>query len=233
MIEYIKDLWYKNGYMYLLILAGIIILVLALFRIGKRGTYNSKLPPIKDIIRESLRNHIPNEVTRNINMGYNNSMNSQYDSRTQFDQYDSHSMSAPYDSRTQFASYDPYRDNTAKNAGESKPERRCREILQSLFGKPFNKYRPDVLRNPVTKDYNLEIDCYNPEMRLGLEYNGKQHYVYNPFFHKTRDAFENQKYRDEIKRRLCKEMGITLIEVPYTVKYKDLEKYIIKKLRSI
>lgn len=210
MIGYIKDLWYKNGYMYLLILAGIIILVLALFRIGKRGTYNSKLPPIKDIIRESLKNHIPNEVTRNINMGNIN-----------------------YDSPSQFASYDPYRDNTAKNAGESKPERRCREILQSLFGKPFNKYRPDVLRNPVTKDYNLEIDCYNPEMRLGLEYNGKQHYVYTPYFHKTRDAFENQKYRDEIKRRLCKEMGITLIEVPYTVKYKDLEKYIIKKLRSI
>ncbi|MDB4726515.1 hypothetical protein OAF54_03670 [bacterium] len=119
---------------------------------------------------------------------------------------------------------------------DSSGEIECKRVLEKLFNKPFNKIRPNYLRNPVTStkasSHNLEIDCYNDELKLGVEYNGRQHYEYVPFFHRNKDAFYNQKYRDELKRIYCKENGIKLIEVPYTVKVPDIENYIIKQLPS-
>ena len=118
---------------------------------------------------------------------------------------------------------------------ESKGEIECRRVLEKLFKKPFPKARPDFMRNPVTSgpegDFNLELDCYNPELRLAVEYNGVQHYKYIPFMHgNNRAAFQNQKYRDYVKKDLCQKNGVKLIEVPYTVKIGDIENYIIKNL---
>lgn len=116
---------------------------------------------------------------------------------------------------------------------ESRSEIKCREILERYFKKPFRKARPNFLRNHITGRHNLELDCYNPELRLALEYNGAQHYKYIPFFHPTKDAFYNQKYRDDMKHRLCKENGIRLIEIPYTVNYNELENYIVSILKKL
>lgn len=117
---------------------------------------------------------------------------------------------------------------------ESKGEIECRRVLEDLFKKPFSKERPDFLRNPVTGNaYNCELDCYNPELNLAVEYNGVQHYKYVPYFHRTKDAFYNQKYRDQWKKRTCNDYGVNLIEVPYTVKVKDIRQYLIRELKSI
>ncbi len=117
---------------------------------------------------------------------------------------------------------------------ESKGELECRKVLQQIFNRSFSKARPDFLNNPVTGgSHNLELDCYCPELRLAIEYNGSQHYKYIPYFHKTRDAFTNQKYRDELKRRMCRDNGITLIEVPYTVKVPDIRNHLIRKLSAL
>ena len=111
--------------------------------------------------------------------------------------------------------------------GESKGETECRRVLQNIFKKPFSKARPDFLRNEVTgNNFNLELDCFNEELRLAVEYNGIQHYKYTPYFHKSYEHFLNQKYRDYMKRTMCKEAGITLIEVPYTVKIQDIYKFL-------
>jgi hypothetical protein len=116
---------------------------------------------------------------------------------------------------------------------ESKGEIECKRVLEKIFNKPFNKIRPHFLNNPVTGgEFNLELDCYNDELKLGVEYSGKQHYEYIPFFHKNKEAFYNQKYRDELKRRICKDNNIILIEVPYTVKIEDIEKYLLKELKK-
>lgn len=110
---------------------------------------------------------------------------------------------------------------------ESRGEQECRRVLQEIFQRPFHKARPDFLRNPITGGKNnLELDCFNPELRLAVEYSGRQHYVYTPHFHSSRDAFYNQKYRDDLKRRLCKQHGIYLIEVPYNVQIKQIEAYL-------
>lgn len=123
--------------------------------------------------------------------------------------------------------------NKRRPPQESKGELECRRILEGIFNKPFNKSRPDFLRNPVTGgEFNLEIDCYNPELRLGLEYSGVQHYKYSPYFHKNKEAFYNQKYRDDMKKRMCKENGVILIEVPYTVKIENISNFIKSELRK-
>jgi len=115
---------------------------------------------------------------------------------------------------------------------ESKGEIECRKVLQQLFGKPFNKARPNFLSNPVTGGHcNLELDCFDSDLRIAVEYNGVQHYKYIPYMHKNKEGFLNQKYRDDMKRRICKDNKILLIEVPYTVNVEDIKKYIEKELR--
>lgn len=114
-----------------------------------------------------------------------------------------------------------------QNSCESKGESVVRQYLNNRFNVVFDKIRN--LYNPITGQF-LEIDCYNDALKLGVEYQGKQHYVYTPFFHKNKEAFRNQQYRDELKRIYCRDAGIHLIEVPYTVKTSDIPYYLESKL---
>lgn len=127
--------------------------------------------------------------------------------------------------------YLPSQDKAKKPFQESKGEVECRRVVEKIYGKPFPKARPDFLRNPITVNFNLELDCYNDELKIGVEYNGVQHYKYTPYFHKNYEAFQNQKYRDYLKAEMCQKNGIKLIEVPYTVKVEDIEKHIMNKLK--
>ena len=112
---------------------------------------------------------------------------------------------------------------------ESSGEIECRRVAEKLTGKLFPKTRPNFLKNSVTSA-NLEIDCYCEELKTGIEYNGEQHYRYIPYFHSSRDAFTNTKYRDDMKKRLCEENNVKLIIVPYTVPVKDIEDYLKDKI---
>ena len=139
----------------------------------------------------------------------------------------------PFENPRKIFDYERSPSPTVRQGKESLGEGICRRHLERVFGRPFNKARPDFLRNPVTGgDFNLELDCFNPELKLALEYNGAQHYKYVPYFHRNKEAFYNQKYRDEMKRTKCKEHGIKLIEVPYTVKSDDLEAYVNSELKK-
>lgn len=127
----------------------------------------------------------------------------------------------------------PYNKTYKGPPKDSKGELECRRVLQRLFNRPFNKARPDFLNNPVTGGlHNLELDCYNQALGLAVEYSGKQHYEYNTFMHKNKDAFYNQKYRDELKSRMCKDHNVCLIVVSYKVKLEDIEKYLIQELQQ-
>ncbi len=113
----------------------------------------------------------------------------------------------------------------------NKTEEMCRTIIQKVYGKPFPSVRPDFLRSPMTRK-NLELDCYNEELRIALEYNGQQHYTFTAHFHKSKKNFYSQVHRDDWKRKRCRELGIRLIEVPYWVIPIDLEDYIIRELKK-
>ena len=61
--------------------------------------------------------------------------------------------------------------------------------------------RPDFLQNPYT-GHNLELDVFLPRFPIGIEVQGPHH---------NRD--EEQMFRDRIKRQLCAEAGVHLIEI--------------------
>jgi hypothetical protein len=112
-----------------------------------------------------------------------------------------------------------------KVAGESKGETLCRDIAQKVFGKPFVKVRPKFLKNEVTGK-NLELDIYNEDIKVAIEFNGRQHYEFVPFFHKNYEDFLTQRYRDEMKKAKCKDEGIHLIEIRYDATPTDIESQI-------
>lgn len=66
-----------------------------------------------------------------------------------------------------------------------------------------------------------------------IEYNGKQHYEYIPFFHKGGMIdFEKQQRRDNLLREICKlyEDRITLIEIPYYMKENEIKETLTRVL---
>ncbi|ABF82063.1 hypothetical protein MIV033L [Invertebrate iridescent virus 3] len=127
---------------------------------------------------------------------------------------------------------DPITTGGGGKTTDSRGEVECRRFLETTFRVPFPKARPAFLRNPITGN-NLEIDCFNPTIGLGVEYNGKQHYAFNDFFHRNKEAAMNQQYRDELKRRMCHENGVVLIEVPYTIKLSDIGPFLYARLKNL
>jgi hypothetical protein len=99
----------------------------------------------------------------------------------------------------------------------------CKILEEFLKREVILHLRPNFLKNPDTKR-NLEIDMYDPHLKLGLEYNGKQHYSDVPFFHNSSSDFNKQKFRDELKIKLCEKEGITLIIIPYTIDSTTIDK---------
>ncbi len=92
-----------------------------------------------------------------------------------------------------------------------KSESALREILEELFATQFPNKRPFWLKSPQT-GARLELDCYSQELGVAFEYQGAQHYGPVSFFGGA-PCFEAQKERDEYKRQICKDRGVTLIEV--------------------
>ena len=124
-----------------------------------------------------------------------------------------------------------YNNINPTKSSSSKGEEICRIVLQEHFKKPFISCRPDMLKNEVTGK-NLELDCYNSELKLACEYNGRQHYEYDTYFHKTKEQFYAQKYRDILKKDMCKKNGIQLISVPYKIKHANIKEYILSQLSN-
>ena len=112
------------------------------------------------------------------------------------------------------------------NCSSYKSERLCRQYFQSFLGYNFPTKRLKCMEK-------LEFDGYCEEFHLAFEYQGKQHFERVPHFHKEDDALEKQQERDIKKKELCKQNGITLIEIPYAYNSRnpdELENYILKQL---
>lgn len=85
-------------------------------------------------------------------------------------------------------------------------------IIERITGRPFVKTR-------CILPSRLELDGYNDELKLAIEYNGAQHYVKNVGFHHREDgSFEKQLERDKLKIKECNDLGIKLIVIHYKTK---------------
>lgn len=131
--------------------------------------------------------------------------------------------------RCEMPPQDSYYNYRKSSRTDSKLEIATKHYLEKLTGRCFFKIRPKFLMNQST-GRSSEIDLFNKELYLAVEVNGKQHYQFVPQFHLTPDHFNSQLKRDEDKAMKCRQMGIRMIIVPYTIKENQLETFLHKKL---
>lgn len=113
---------------------------------------------------------------------------------------------------------------------------REKELLY-LITNIFNKYRIIYrdrsslkLKNEISKS-GLELDIYIPELKLAFEHLGIHHYKFTHFLNHSIEEFNLQKYRDRVKKRICKEKRINLIRIKYNEKLS--EQLILSKLKYL
>ena len=111
------------------------------------------------------------------------------------------------------------------NCQLSKHEKEVRTIVEIFFNKPFPKRRFKF------EDRRFELDCYCEELKLGIEYDGEQHFLPVSYWGGNEGLIKNQE-RDQFKDRACKELGITLIRVPYTQKL-NLKEFLLDLLPMV
>jgi hypothetical protein len=128
--------------------------------------------------------------------------------------------------KAQTLKYRPvYPQHLKRKKHRSKVEAYCCEIMEEIYGVPFNTTNPDFLRNPET-GRKLEIDCYNEDLKIGLEYNGPTHYLWPNYTTQTKEEFVKQIRRDQYKVDACDANGVYLITVPYNVPNEMLKSFI-------
>ena len=92
----------------------------------------------------------------------------------------------------------------------------CGCLSESSIASRLKKYFKDkyfaiieyrIVKNPDT-GRTMPYDIYIPEKNIFIEVNGKQHYSYNTFFHRSEDDFLKLKKHDRIKRKYARKNGI-------------------------
>jgi very-short-patch-repair endonuclease len=113
---------------------------------------------------------------------------------------------------------------------ESKGERKLSLILDNNHIQ-YEKQKTFVgcMSKGKKKCRKYPFDFYLPKYNLVIEFDGIQHFQPVNFWG-GKDSFESQKVRDEIKNQFCKDMGINIIRIPYTMKNNDVESFIKKEL---
>ncbi|MEN9407029.1 MAG: hypothetical protein RLZZ455_245 [Candidatus Parcubacteria bacterium] len=90
-------------------------------------------------------------------------------------------------------------------------ENTCRLYMENIFSNSFPKSKPKWLKND--KGNQLELDGYCEKLKLAFEYQGIQHYKSDGWF--SKEKVEKVKWRDEQKRKICNQNGVSLLIIPY------------------
>lgn len=110
--------------------------------------------------------------------------------------------------------YYPEHDWSQSKMGKivSKGQAMMFRLLQDIFPDTeiiMNYVHPNIVF-PVTSG-RMEFDVFIPKHQLALEFQGQHHYSWTPLYG---DPFLQQQ-RDQMKRTICKEAGITIVDVPF------------------
>ena len=100
-----------------------------------------------------------------------------------------------------------------------KTQTKLYDIIKQIFPKSqvIFDYKHPKLRFKES-NYPMEIDIWIPEKKLGIEYQGEQHFMehWSYKYSARKPQLQNIQSRDEEKRMACKEHNILLIEIDYT-----------------
>jgi hypothetical protein len=126
------------------------------------------------------------------------------------------------------ATYNQIKQGTWCPKCRNKGESEVRVIFESLLKKEFPQSYPSFLS--ISRHAHLQLDGYNEELGLAFEYDGPHHF--EPIVYKGKSIdFVKQIERDRIKDERCREYGVGLIRVKYTIKNK--KSFIVKRLKEL
>ncbi len=107
-----------------------------------------------------------------------------------------------------------------------------RIFIEAITGKKFPRSYPAWLIS--SNGTQLELDGYSKTLKIAFEHHGEQHFSANPyFFSKKTKTFEKRLAYDSQKRRLCRENGVHLIEIPELfsrTRIEDLQTLLVSEL---
>lgn len=122
--------------------------------------------------------------------------------------------------------FDDFKNKNKRRCDICSRKKSYPEVYISSF---LNKYNIEYKEQFKFKDCRykdlLKFDFYIPKKNLIIEYDGEYHYKDTNF----NKGFEEQKKRDRVKDKYCKEKNIKLIRVPYW-KFKNIDEILIKEL---
>lgn len=70
-----------------------------------------------------------------------------------------------------------------------------------------------VTEYPLGERLRLDVFCESYD--LGVEYHGRQHFMYVEHFHNDKEGFRDSQRRDERKLEICRDLGIALVAFRY------------------
>lgn len=95
------------------------------------------------------------------------------------------------------------------------------QIVQELF--PNQRIE---LEYNVAERGALFLDIFLPRLKIGFEFDGRQHFEYVEHFHGSKDNFLRARRRDYEKTERCEQLGITLVRVAY---YEEMDRESVRR----
>ena len=110
---------------------------------------------------------------------------------------------------------------------KSKYHLAARELLQEIFSgyTIVEEMKLPGSRDPAKKS-TLFLDFFIPNLQLGIEVHGQQHYQFCKFFHKTKAGFLTSIKRDFVKEDWCNLNKIELVVLKYSDSIEDWRRQI-------
>lgn len=100
-------------------------------------------------------------------------------------------------------------------------QRRVLDLVAEILDEDYEwEWSHPLVRNPET-GWLLFFDGYFPEQGLVVEFHGRQHYEYVPYWHKTEAAFKRRQWLDSLKAERARVLGLTYLEVRYDEPWED------------
>lgn len=97
----------------------------------------------------------------------------------------------------------------------------CERRLGAILDKNFPN--EEIIRQYHGELGRQSLDYYFPKYRIGVEYQGSQHFESNSWLSDYRHSFEHTKELDIKKFNKCNEIGIKVFYFTFSIQYKDIE----------
>jgi hypothetical protein len=114
------------------------------------------------------------------------------------------------------------------------PKEKLRNIIKIYDESKYSQKERIVIENLLKRGH---LDGYCSNLRLAFEYNGPQHSRYPNHVHKSFEQFNYYLLVDKIKRKLCEENKIIVIDFPFDIdekmnKNEIIQSFIINQLQK-